>query len=116
MEGLFRVLRRPVENTGVVSNTGVAVSEMDKANLQGMIYYIKYFKRIGRMCTHADVDLSKVCVVYYQKYMEEAHKDPKVVTTVDPREWPKTLETVEYYIRVFCRVVWQPLSYGLGDD
>ena len=28
-------------------------------------------------------------------HMEESHKDPEVGPTVDPRDWPKTLETVE---------------------
>ena len=95
MEGLCRVLRSPGGTTGGVSNTGVAVSAMAEANLRGMIYYIKYLKRIGRTCTHAYVDLSKVCAMYYQKDTEEAQKDPKGVPTIDPRDCHKTLETVE---------------------
>ena len=58
VEGLCWVLRRPGGTTRGVFNPGVAVSEMDEANLQGMIYYINHFKRIGHTCTHADVDLS----------------------------------------------------------
>ena len=77
---------------------------MADANLQGMIYYIKNFKSIGRTCTNADVELSKVCAMYHQRYMEEAHKNPEAVLTVDPRDWPNTLETVKYYIRGFCGV------------
>ena len=68
---------------------------MAETNLQGMIYYIKHFKRIGRTSTHEDVDLSKVHTMYHQREMEEAHRDPKVVPTVDPMDWPKTLERVE---------------------
>ena len=37
VEGLCRLLIRPGGTTGGVSNTGVAVSEMSEANLQGMI-------------------------------------------------------------------------------
>ena len=81
-----------------------------------MIYYIKHLKSIGRTCTHVDFELSKVRVVYHQQDMEEAHKDPEVVPTVNPRDWPKTLETVEEYIRRFCGVGGQPLSYGLRYD
>ena len=47
---------------------------MAEANLQGMIYYIKHFKRIGRTCTHANFELAKVYTMYDQKYMEESHK------------------------------------------
>ena len=57
------------ELQGGVSNPGVALSEMAEANLQGMIYYIKYFKSIGRTCTHASVELAKVCAMYHQRYM-----------------------------------------------
>ena len=111
VEGICRVLRRPGGTTGGVSNPEVSVSAMDEANLQGMIYYIKYFKSIGRTCTHADVEISKVRVMYHQRDMEESHKDPEVVPTVDPRDWPKTLETVEEYIRGFHGVDGQPLIY-----
>ena len=110
MEGLCEVLRSPGGTTGVVSNPVVAVSEMVEANVHGIIYYIKHFKRIGRTCTHADVDLSKVRDMHHQWDMEEFHKDPIVVPTVDPREWPKTLETVEKYIIGFHGVYGQPLS------
>ena len=116
VEGLFQVLRSPGRTTGVVSNPKVAVSAMVEANVHGMIYYIKHFKRIGRTCTHADVDISKVHDMHHQRDMEEFHKDPRVVPTIDPREWPKTLETVETYIRGFNGVYGQPLSYGLRED
>ena len=73
-----------------MSSTEVAVSEMYEANLQGMIYYIKHFKRIGRTCTHVNVELTRVRAMYHQRYMEESYKDPEVVPTVDPKDRPKT--------------------------
>ena len=60
LECLCRVLRRPGGTSGGVSNPGVAVSDMAESNLQGMIYYIKHFKRIGRTFTHTYVDIYKV--------------------------------------------------------
>ena len=101
MEGICQVLRRHGGTTGGVSNPGVTVSVMADANLQGMVYYINQFKRIGCTRTHAYVDLSKIRAMYHQRYMEESHKDPEVVHTIDPRDWPKTLETVEEYIIIF---------------
>ena len=74
VESLCQVLRRPGGTTGGVTNTRVAVSAIDEANLQVMIYYIKHFKRIGCTCTHADVQISKVGAMYHQQDMEEAHK------------------------------------------
>ena len=101
MEGICQLLRRPGGTTGIFSNHGVVVSAMDKDNLQGMIYYIKHFKRIGHMCTHTDVEISKFHAMYHHMEMEESHKYPEIVSTVGPRDWPKTLETVEEYIRAF---------------
>ena len=39
-----------------------------------------------------------------------------MVHTVNPRDWPKNLETAEDYIIGFCGVDGQPLGYGLRDD
>ena len=94
VEGLCLVPRRTGGTTGVVYNTGFAVSAMSEANLQGMIYYIKHSKMIGRTCTHAYVELSKSRAMYHQRDMGETHKDPGVVSTIVPKDWPKTLETV----------------------
>ena len=116
VEGLYRVLQRPGGTAGGVSNTGVAVLAMAEANLQGIIYYIKKFKRIGCTCTITDVDLSKVHTMYHQRNMEKYHKDPEVVPTFNSSDWPNTLETVEKYIREFCGVDGKPLRYGLRDD
>ena len=68
-EGLFWVLRSPGETKIVVSNPGFSVSAIAKTNLQGMIYYIKFFKRIGRTCTHADVELAKFRTMHHQRDM-----------------------------------------------
>ena len=116
MEGVCRVLRIPVGATGGVSNPGVVVSAMAGANIKGMIYYIKHFKRIGRTCTHIDVELSKVRAMYHQRDMEEVQNYPKVVPTANPRDWPKTLKILEEYIRGFCGVYGKPLIYGLMYD
>ena len=115
MEGICRFLQRTGGTTGGVYNPGVVVSAMDEANLQGMIYYIKHFKRIWRTCTHADVELDKVNGMYHHGDTEEDHNYTEVVPTVDRKDWTNTLETVEGYIRGFRGEDGQPLSYGLRD-
>ena len=97
-------------------NPGVSVSAMTEVNLQGMIFYIKHIKRIGHTCTHIDVDLFEVRAMYCQQDMEEVHKDPEVLPNSNPRDWPKTLDTVEEYSRIFHGVDGQPLIYGLRGD
>ena len=99
-----------------MSSPGVAVSAMAESNLQRRINYIKHFKRIGRTCIHTDVELSEVLQIYYNRYMEYAHKQPELLHTIYPREFPRTLETVEECVRGFCGVYEKPLRYGLRKD
>ena len=54
--------------------------------------------------------------MYHQQYMEESYKEPEVVPTIDSKDWTKTLETVEEYIRGFRGVYGQPFSYVFGGD
>ena len=103
VEGLCEVLRSPGGTTGVVSNPEVAVSEMVEANVHGIIYYIKHFKKIGRTCTHADVDLSKVRDMHHQWDMEEFHKDPIVVPTVDSKGMAQDLGNSG---KVYNNILW----------
>ena len=70
---------------------------------------------IGRTCTDANVDLTKVRAMYHQRYMKEAHKDPEVVPTVNPKNPPNTFETVDDYIIGFRGVYGNPPSYGFRD-
>ena len=69
VEGLCRVPQEPGGTIGGVSNTGVVFLAMAEENLQGMICYIKNFKRIGSTCTHANVEITKVGAMYNQRYM-----------------------------------------------
>ena len=62
---------------------------------------------------HADVEPATVSALYHQQDMEESHKEPEGVPVINPKDCPKTLETVEEYIRGFRGVDDQPLSYGL---
>ena len=48
--------------------------------------------------------------------MEETHKDQEFLPTVDPKDWPKTLEMMEEYIRGFWVVYGKLRSYVLRDD
>ena len=91
VKGLCQVLQRTGGNTGVVYNPWFEVSEMAEANLQGMIYFIKNFKRVGRICTHANVDLAKVRTIYHQRHMEYSHKEPQGVPTIDTKGRTNTL-------------------------
>ena len=69
VEGLCQVLRNPGGTIWVLSNNWITVSGIDEARLQGIIYYIKYFKRIGRTCMHADFDPAKFRVIYHRQGM-----------------------------------------------
>ena len=47
---------------------------------------------------------------------ESIAKDPTVVPTIDTKNWPRTMESVENYIRVHLGVDKTPLSYAIRVD
>ena len=77
--------------TGVSANNGAAVLVMAATNLQEMLYFINHPKRVGRILNYDYVALIKVCKLYCQHEMEEAHKNPDFVPAIDPKYRPSNL-------------------------
>ena len=86
---ICRVVRKPGGG-----DDGKAVSAIAEANLKTMVYYIKHQARISRTVNFASVTLQKVRKLKRQQELEKKHEDPEVRPDIDPKNWPKTLESV----------------------
>ena len=97
------------------SNTWVVVSAMDEANLQGMIYYIKHFKRIGHTFKHANVELAKVPQFITngtrKKHTMTQKLYPPPIQRIGPIRWKRWKSKSENF-----EVDEQPISYGLRNN
>ena len=59
----------------------------------------------------ADITLTNVCKLIKQCDSEENHNNPYTPPIIDSKDWPKTIEAVEEYLRQFRGANDVPLSY-----
>ena len=62
------------------------------------------------------MELTQVCKLYHQHDMDESHKEPNVVPTAKPKDWPNNLEMVVEYISGFSGADGHPINYCLRYD
>ena len=111
IESICRVIRKPGGG-----DAGQVVSAKAEANLKMMVYYIKHQDRISRTIAFADVLLNKVRKMKRQAELEKKHKDPEERPEIDPKNWPKTLESVIEWFAGHRGVDDHPLSYVIRED
>ena len=115
---LWRLLARPVGlNAQGDRDPGIKTSGKAQANFGLMCYYINHvMKRTDRTLTWAGVTLPQVKTMRPQIQQEDTAKDPAVVPTIDAKNWPRTMESVENYIRGHLGVDKTPLKYVIRVD
>jgi hypothetical protein len=58
-----------------------------------------------------EITSTNVCKLIKQHDTEKNHTNPDTLPAIDSKDWPKTMEAVEEYLRQFCEVNDVPLSY-----
>ena len=111
---LWRLMARPVGvNADGVRDPGIKTSSKAQTNFGLMCYYINHAtKRADRMISWAQVTIAQVKIMKPQMLLEATAKDPVVVPTIDMKNWPRTMESMENYIRGFLGVDKTPLTYA----
>ena len=90
----------------------VKVNARDESNLMLAVYFIKHQYRVSRYVTFGDVMLAGLRKIAGQHELEEDATEISVANLrVQTKDWLKTLEGVEEYIRMFCGVNGTSLSY-----
>ena len=117
-KSLWRLLARPVGlNAQGVRDPGIKTSGKAQGNFGLMCYYINHVaRRTDRTVTWASVTLAQVKTMKPQILQETTAKDPAVAPTIDVKNWPRTMELVENYIRGHLGVDKTPLSYVIRVD
>ena len=109
---LCRVLRRPGgTNAAGAADPGTKVSARAEDNLKLAIYYVKHQDRVSRAVNVGEITLTNVRKLIKQRDTKRNHTDPDTPPMIDSKDWPKTMEAVEEYLRQFRGVNDVPLSY-----
>ena len=121
VENLCKVIRRPGgtmpnPNAAVdgqpaqIPNPGSAVSLRAENNLKLMCYFLRYKDRTSRGVVAGDVTLANVRALRDHKEWEENHTDVDA-PEINTKDWPRTIEAIEEYLRGCLGVSKIPLAY-----
>ena len=99
-----------------VPNPGYNVSIKAEENLKLAAYYLRHQKRVSRDVTIALITPLLVRKFKDLKKAEEEHKDPSEKPTISDKNWSKTLEEIEEYLRNHLGHTKVPLSYIVRRD
>ena len=113
IDNLCKVIRRPggINTITNADNLGLQVSLRDKNNLKLSRFFLKHKIRTGRVAVVTDITLDNVRLFHDLKEIEKELTDTLVSPVIDAKNWPKTLESLEEYLRGNIGVKGVPFSY-----
>ena len=101
IENLCKVIRRPggINHITNVSNLGLQVSLRDENNLKLASFLLKHKISTGRVAVPTDITLDNARLFHELKESKKEHTDTLVSPVIDTKNWPKTMESLEEYVR-----------------
>ena len=122
VKSLCKVLRRPGgtinapgRGGGNVPNPGTVVSLKAENNLILGCYFLRFKKRTSRQLNANDVTAASVRALKPLKDWESSHKDVQA-PEIDAKDWPRTIEALEEWLRGCLGVTKIPLAYVIRDN
>ena len=108
----FQLARPGGADAAAVRNPGIKFSAIGQQTFGLMYYYIKH-----KLCwvdwavTFVSVTLPAVKSLKAQELLERDHKDPITVPGIDFKNWPKTMDDIEQWIKGYRAVEGSLLGY-----
>ena len=99
-----------------IPNPGFNVPVKGEQNLKLTAYYVRHRGRISRPVVIPEITSALVRGFKNLKETEEDHKDPTDKPTINERNWVKTLEEIEEFLRNHLGHHKTPLSYVVRKD
>ncbi|KAI2513196.1 hypothetical protein MHU86_1234 [Fragilaria crotonensis] len=119
IESLCRVLRKPggmIPGVGAgaaqVQNPGVQVNQRAEGHLKLLAFYLRHQARVSREVNAPDITLESIRSVRELREFESTYKTPTDnVPAINAKDWPKTMESIEEYLRSYLGERKIPLAY-----
>ena len=120
VENLCKALKRPGGTIQVAGanqpDPGVQVSLRAETNMKLACYFLRHRVRISRVSHAADITIANTRSVREMKLTEENHENPSDPPTISHKDWPKTMEAIEEYLRNYLGETGIPLAYVVRKD
>jgi hypothetical protein len=93
-------------------NPGIKISALGYQTFGQMCYYMNHMlNRVSCTLTFPSITLTAVKTLKAQELLEKNHKDPVTVPTIDFKNWLKTMDAVDQYIKGY--VEWMAARWGM---
>lgn len=123
IESLCKVIRRPGgvipgANPGdpPVNNPGTPINLRAENHLKLLAFYLRHQKRISRVVNVANITLDSIRTLREQRDYESSYKAPDDPPTINAKDWPKTMESIQEYLRSYLGEQKIPLAYVVRKD
>ena len=103
-------------NRPTIPFTGIQVSLLAEENLKLLSYYIRHLERVSRTPNIGSITRTTVRKLRELRAAEANHENPSITPKIDDRNWAKTLEGLEEYLRGHLGETKVPLAYVLRPD
>lgn len=94
-----------------IQNPGVSVNQRAEGHLKLLSFYLRHQARVSRTVTAADITLETIRSVRDLREFESTYKAPTEAPTINGKDWPKTMESIEEYLRSYLGERKIPLAY-----
>ncbi|KAI2493979.1 hypothetical protein MHU86_20553 [Fragilaria crotonensis] len=127
IESLIKVIRRPgglipappggaVGGAVNIPNPGVNVNQRAEGHLKLLAFYLRHQARISKTVNAPDVTLDAIRELRELREFEASYKKPEDFPTINAKDWPKTMEAIDEYLRSVLGERKIPLAYVTRKD
>ena len=97
--------------------TGIMVSQRAETNMQLASYTVRHYHRISRAVTVNTMNPTSIRRLRELKIKEDKREgSPPSAPTIDPKNWPKTIDAIQDYFSCILGETKAPLAYIIRDD
>lgn len=98
--------------TANIPNPGVPVNQRAKGHLKLMAIYLRHQEmQVSRTVIRADITLEAIRKVRELREFKLMYKKPDDLPIINAKDWPKTMEAIDEYLRPVLSERMIPLSY-----
>jgi hypothetical protein len=96
--------------------TGIMISQRAETNMQLASYTARHHNRISRVTNIANMNPTSIRRLRELKIKEDTRdSDPPTAPTIDPKNWPKTMDALQDYFSCVLGETKAPLAYVIRD-
>ena len=123
VESLCRVIRRPGgtipgpnPDDAPVNNPGTPVNLRAENHLKLLAFFLRHQDRVGRTTNVASITLETIRALRELRDFELTYKAPDDPPSINAKDWPKTMESIQEYLRSYLGERKISLAYVVRPD